>query len=355
MSKTSKRKLDHIRIALEESVESEELNWFGCVKLIHQAAPSISMDEVDPSTTFLGAKISFPLLIEAITGGHKISYEINRTLAKVASEARIPIGVGSQRAALEDSSLVRTYRVVRDEAPNVPVLANLGISHICREEGMELAKRAVDMIDADALAVHINALQELLQPEGGLEESSIIPFLIDLKREIDVPVIVKEVGNGISGELASLLDLIGIEYIDVGGAGGTNWAKIEGLRREDRALSGDFVYWGIPTVVSIYEAASSVRRARIIGSGGVRSGVDMAKAIALGASMTGAARPFLESVVRDGETGLRRRIRAFHESFKICLFLTDSRTVEELRSSKKVIIMGKAFEWIRSRGFREPF
>ena len=351
LNETSRRKLDHIRIAVEESVESEELNWFGFVKLIHQAAPSISLEEVDPSITFLRVKISFPLLIEAITGGHKVSYEINRTLAKIASEAKIPIGVGSQRAALEDSSLVRTYRIVRDEAPDVPVLANLGISHVCRKDGIELAKRAVDMIDADALAVHVNVLQELLQPEGDLEESSVIPFLADLKRELDVPVIVKEVGNGISGELASLLDLIGIEYIDVGGAGGTNWAKIEGLRRKDRSLSGDFVYWGIPTVVSIYEAANSVKRARIIGSGGIRSGVDMAKAIALGASMTGAARPFLEAVVRGGEADLRRKIRAFEESFKICLVLTDSRTVEELRLSKKAILTGKALEWMRSRGF----
>lgn len=331
---TNKRKAEHISIALSDEVDlSLRRNWFDSVWLIHNALPDASFDDVDLKSKFLGYELEAPLLIEGMTGGHDSSLPINEALAKAAQSERIALGVGSQRAALSDESAVRTYRIVRDIASDIPILANLGISHVIGEEGVDNAKRAVDMIDADALAVHLNPLQEIIQPEGDRDLSNSLVAIRDLVRELDVPVIVKEIGSGISRELSLTLKMAGVEYVDVAGQGGTSWALIEGRRSLEGSLERDasikFADWGIPTPISIMKASAT--GLFVIGSGGVRSGLDAAKCIALGARAVGAARPFLIAAVNYGTEGVTRVIKSFKFELKLAAFLTGSLTPDQLR------------------------
>ncbi|RZN59429.1 MAG: type 2 isopentenyl-diphosphate Delta-isomerase [Thermoproteota archaeon] len=350
-NETSKRKIEHIELALLESVERKEMNWFDEVILLHHALPDISPDEIDLSSNFAGKPVKAPIIIEAITGGSDLSKGINEALAIAASEFGVAIGVGSQRAMLEDKSLIDTYKIVRERAPDVPLIANLGMSHISTEKAVENAKAVVEAIEADALAIHLNFLQELLQPEGCREFPELFSNLVDISREVDVPLVVKEVGNGISGEVATLLESAGASYIDVAGAGGTNWAVIEGSRsgglRRDTAYN--FINWGIPTVIGIIEVRKHIKRAKIIGSGGIRTGIDAAKAIALGAHFVGAARPFLVSFKREGLDGIRSLLKRMIEELRLSMALTNSRSVEELRLSRRFVLTGRTLEWALQR------
>lgn len=350
-NETSRRKIEHIELALSEEAERKGMNWFDDVILLHQALPITSPDEVDLSSSFANKPVKAPIIIEAITGGSDPSKRINEALATAASEFGIAMGVGSQRAMLEDRSLIDTYKIVRERAPDVPLIANLGVSHISTEKAVENARAVVEAIEADALAIHLNFLQELIQPEGCRRFSGFLSNLVDISREIGVPLIVKEVGNGISGEAAALLESAGASYIDVAGAGGTNWAVIEGSRSNGlrRDIAYSFVDWGIPTVISIIEARKHLKRAKIIGSGGIRTGVDAAKAIALGAHFVGAARPFLVSFKREGIDGVRSLLKRMIEELRISMALTGSRSVEELRLSRRFILTGKALEWALQR------
>ncbi len=350
---TNRRKVEHIEIALSDDIDlSNSCRWFDFVKLIHNALPDSSFEETNLNWSFLGYELEAPLLIEGMTGGHEASLKINEALARAAQSERVAIGVGSQRAALKDYSVVKTYKIVREIARDVPVIANLGISHILGDEGVDNAKAAVDMIDADAIAIHLNPLQELIQPEGDRDFSDSLISLRDLVRELDVPVLVKEVGSGISYELALTLRKIGIEYIDVAGQGGTNWALIEGKRASsdsiEREASIRFSEWGIPTPISIIEASSS--GLTVIGSGGVRSGLDAAKCIALGANAAGAARPFFKAAVESGAEGVSRKIRSFKFEMKLATFLTGSSTPDQLRLRRAYILLEPLLSMLRIRG-----
>ncbi|RLG48340.1 MAG: type 2 isopentenyl-diphosphate Delta-isomerase [Thermoproteota archaeon] len=269
------------------------------------------------------------------------------------------MGVGSQRAALEDPDLSWTFRVARDEAPDLVLIANIGATHIVGGEGVDRAKRVVDMIEADGLAVHLNPLQEAVQPGGTPSFSDVLPALRDVVSEVGVPVIVKETGAGISAETARLLEMAGVSYIDVAGLGGTNWAIVEGMRescgeimvRLSRSLSS----WGIPVAASIVEVSRALENASVIASGGVRSGVDAAKAIALGADLAGAARPFLRALLERGVEGLVSEVDFFLEGLKRSIMLTGCRTPRELKLRGRFVPLGYLSHWLSWRARRINF
>ncbi|MEM2757154.1 MAG: type 2 isopentenyl-diphosphate Delta-isomerase, partial [Sulfolobales archaeon] len=255
---SSSRKLEHIEVSLKEDVEGPLKTWLECVHLIHNATPELDLSDVDLSLEFLGKKLNLPLVISGMTGGAPGTENINAELARLAESAGIGLGVGSQRAALENESLRYTYTVVREYAPRTPILANIGISEFIRYD-ISLIIKLVDMIGADGLAIHLNVAQELTQPEGSHSFKGFTKKLEKVMIELPVPLVIKEVGFGISKEVAEELNSLGIRYFDVAGAGGTNWVKIEMFRarlRNDRIkekVASELLSWGIPTAASIIE------------------------------------------------------------------------------------------------------
>jgi isopentenyl-diphosphate delta-isomerase len=266
-----------------------------------------------------------------MTGGTEEATRINRNLARAAEETRIAVGVGSQRKALEDSSKIESFRV-RPFAPKVPILANLGAVQLNYGYGIEDCRQAVRMIDADALVLHVNPLQEAIQPEGQTNFSGLLDKIGHLASELEVPVIVKEVGAGISRDVARQLIDRGVSIIDTAGLGGTNWARIEAARAQNDALGELFAGWGIPTPVAI-ERLRGFAELTLIGSGGVRNGVDMAKAIACGADVVGLAYPFLVAADESKEQVVATVHRIVDE-LKICMFCLGVRTIPELQRAK---------------------
>ena len=337
MPKTISRKLEHLRICLEENVEIGGSTGFEDVILTHTAIPELDFEEINIETKFItGAKISAPIMIEGMTGGHKDTLKINSNLAEAAEKANIPIEVGSQRAGLEESTVIETYRIVREKAPSVPVIANIGITTLLEGNPVQKAIEIIDMINANAIAIHLNPLQELLQPEGSKNFKGSLLAIKEVCNAVTIPVIVKEVGTGISGKVASLLERAGVDAIDVAGKGGTNWAYIEGLRRKKPTLSSAFISWGIPTALAVIESAKAVK-VPIIASGGIRSGVDTAKAINLGAEYTGMALPYLRRALESVDAVLDL-IREHILELKIAMFLTGSRNIRELKKAERRII-----------------
>lgn len=302
---------------------------FADVRLVHNALPECDLNTIATTTRFLGHNFSSPLFIAAMTGGHPDTYEVNLHLARAAERFGIGMGVGSQRAALEDPELEGSFTVVREEAPGAFLCANLGIIQL-RDHGGEWADRAVEMIDAQALCIHLNPLQEAIQPEGDHDMSGCLDALRELCSSCSYPVIVKETGGGISCETAKILWSSGVSAIDVGGWGGTNWAAVERVRVQSRAQdeTGDLlIEWGIPTVVSLMEAAPC--GGPVIATGGVRSGIDIAKAVALGADLAGMALPLLKPAMQ-GEEELYKKIESVNHQLRIAMFLTGSATISEL-------------------------
>ena len=346
---TSSRKMDHIRICLDRSVETEP-KPFDDLMLIHKALPEISEAEIDTSCLFLGRKIKAPLMITGMTGGHPEAQEINMNLAEAAQEMGVALGLGSQRAALEDPMQVKTFSMVREVAPDVPIVGNIGAVQL-RESGPEVLDRLAEMIDADAMAVHLNFLQESVQPEGDRDASGVLEAIASARSS--VPVIVKETGAGLSGEVASELLEAGVKIVDVSGVGGTSWSVVEAHRAEETGdleslhMGRIFKSWGIPTPVSIVECAFA--GADVISTGGVRNGIDVAKSLALGASMAGMALPLLAPACRcpkDVEKTLKEYIRALRMS----MFLTGCKDLSRLRSAQ-VVILGRTREILEQRGF----
>lgn len=338
---TSARKLDHLRICREMPVEAGDAG-FGDVMLVHNALPECDMDRVSTLTDFLGHRFGAPLMIAAMTGGHAGTTRINERLAAAAERFGIGIGVGSERAALEDASLAPSYCVVRDAAPSAFVVANLGAVQL-RDHGAEWADRAVDLIGADALAVHLNFLQEAIQPEGDRDATGCLAAIEALCSGAGYPVIVKETGNGISGEVARRLYGAGVAAVDTGGLGGTSWAVIEAVRAGRTGGPGDsrrpsrgevFRDWGIPTVASLIEVARY--GGPVVATGGVRSGLDVAKAVALGADLAGMALPLLGPAA-EGQEALEAVIGRVIDELRVAMFLTGSPTVPALRQARTIV------------------
>lgn len=321
------RKAEHIRLALDAGNQAGR-SFFDDYAFEHQALPEIALDDIDLSVEFLGKRIEAPLLVSCMTGGTEAAGEINRNLARAAEDRRIALGVGSQRKAIEDPLQAASFQV-RDLAPSIPLLANLGAVQLNYGYGIAECRAAVEMIDADALAFHLNVLQEAIQPEGDTDFSGLLTKLGEIARELEVPVIAKEIGCGISGDTARALAEQGIRIIDTAGLGGTSWARIEARRADDVEIGELFVDWGVPTPVSIKEVAA-VQGVTVIGSGGIRSGLDAAKAIALGAHLVGTAYPLLKPATVSAEAVIERVGRIVDE-LRIAMLCVGTRTIDELR------------------------
>jgi len=348
------RKQRHINVALEENVMADVGTGFGDISLIHRALPGIDLKEVKTGTLLFGRRLSAPLIISAITGGTQQAREINGNLASVAEEFRLGIGVGSQRIALEDPSTENTFNIVRELAPSALVMGNIGCPQLSLGWGVGEAQRCVDMIEADALAIHMNPLQEAIQVKGETSYRGILSKVREIVDEVDVPVVMKETGCGVAFEDAVKMEEAGVKGLDVSGVGGTSWAAVEHHIAKEvgdsgREILGQSLWnWGIPTAVSVVETSQSTRL-KIIASGGIRTGADMAKAIALGADAVGMAKPFLEKAVK-GPDALREHINQILLEFKTVMFLTGASSVEDLKRAR-VVIMGRTAQWLQDRGF----
>ncbi len=337
----SDRKLEHLLICENYDVEfRNKTNGFEDIELIHNVLPEINKQEIDLSTDVFGKKLDSPLFITAITGGHPAAKEINKQLAIAAENNGIAMGVGSQRAACEHPELEDTYTIVRENAPDCLLVGNIGAPQL------NLAEKAVEILDADILAIHLNPLQESIQPEGDLDARGYLDLISQITDSISIPVLAKETGCGISAESAKLLVDAGVDYIDIEGAGGTSWAAVETYRAEDRYLGETFWDWGIPTAISTAEVVNAVD-VPVISSGGIRSGLEAAKAIALGADAVGMALPFLKN--SSSQQDLNKFIQRFNDSLRIAMFLVGASNIEELKQSN-LVIRGKTREWLNERG-----
>lgn len=300
---TRNRKDEHIRINLNEDVHSTLTTGFDAYHFLNNALPEIDLVAIDLHTKFLGKNLSAPLLISSMTGGTREGFEINQNLAMAAERAGIAMGLGSQRAGLESVESAKTFSL-RKWAPNLFILANIGAIQLNHGYGLEECKRAVGMAEANALILHLNALQEALQPEGQTNFSGLAKKIEAICKGLDVPVVVKEVGWGISAKTARVLNDLGVACVDVAGAGGTSWSQVERYRNTSESrvrISSHFRDWGIPTAEAVHAIHIDQPTLPIIASGGLRKGLDLAKSIALGATLGGIAGGFLKAATRSSE------------------------------------------------------
>ncbi len=328
---TSTRKKDHIRINLEKSVNSEITTGLEMVRFIHQALPEIDLEETSIEVSLFGKRLTAPILISSMTGGTKQAGRINQILAEAAQEEKIALGLGSQRAGLEKQNLVTSFQV-RKYAPDILLFSNLGAVQLNYGYSVDDCQRAVDQVMADGLFLHLNAVQEAVQPEGDTRFGGLLFKIEEVCRKLSVPVIVKEVGWGISEKAAGMLASAGVAAIDASGAGGTSWSQVEMHRIGDKyqaQTAGAFNDWGIPTAQSIRNIKYAAPTVRIFASGGLRNGVDIAKCVALGADLGGVASPFLKTAVVSTDETIRL-IRCYKREIQICLFATGSRTLADL-------------------------
>lgn len=335
------RKSEHIRICLEEDVEGHGItSGFERYRFVHQALPEINLRDVDTSTELWGRRLRVPLLISSMTGGAPRAQEINRNLAIAAQELGLAMGVGSQRAALQNPELAPTYQV-RRFAPDVALFANIGAIQLNYTYGVDECRRAVDMVEADALILHLNALQEAVQPEGNISFSGLADKIAQVCKQVGVPVIAKEVGWGISADAARLLWEAGVSAIDVAGAGGTSWSQVEMYRiptERGRLIAEAFAGWGIPTAVSLVAVRNRgvpVGR-KLFASGGIRNGIDVAKGIALGADLAGSARPFLRAADLSAEATIELG-GILRDQLRIAMFSIGAADLDHLRGTPHLV------------------
>lgn len=329
------RKREHIDTVLGEDVGAKGLTTgFEQFSFEHNALPEIDLDAIDMSVTVFGRNLSAPFLISSMTGGTDVARDINLRLAEAAQSLGIAMGVGSQRAAIVQPLFEDTFRV-RSVAPDILLFANIGAVQLNYGFGADEAHRAVDMIGADALFLHLNPLQEAVQAGGDRDWSGLLAKISELVSALEVPVVAKEVGNGISADVASKLADAGIAAIDVAGAGGTSWSEVEAYRQTDpavRRVAHSFAGWGIPTAQSLIEVAAVVPQLPVFASGGIRSGIDAAKAVRLGASLAGMAAPVLGTAVKTAAAVTESMETAISE-LRIAMFCTGSRDIAALRSA----------------------
>ncbi len=333
---TKIRKNDHIRINLEENVISNQrTSGFERYAFTHNAVPELNFAEIDSTQICFGKRLQLPLLISSMTGGTAEAGKFNRIFAEAAQATGVAMGLGSQRAAIEDETLTATYQV-RSIAPDILLFANLGAVQLNYGYGLNECQRAVDMVEADALILHFNPLQEAVQPEGDTNFSGLLAKVEAVCRVLPVPVIAKEVGWGFSGKTARQLADAGVAAIDVAGAGGTSWSQVEMYRAKSARLAkvaAAFVDWGIPTAVSIQQCHHAVPDMPIIASGGVQNGIDIAKAIALGAKIGGLAGDFLRAADGGGVEAVVERIETLKDELRIAMFATGAADLKALAST----------------------
>lgn len=327
---TRSRKDDHIRICLKENVEFRKSNGFEHIDLEHKALPEIDKKGMDLSTKFLGKKFSCPLFIEAITGGTEKGGKINKNLAKAAENLGIGMGVGSQRAMLEEPGVKGTF-YVRDVAPSIFLLGNIGAAQIGQYD-IDRILSLVHDIKADGLAVHLNVAQELAQKEGDKSWKGIYKDVEYLCRKAKFPVVVKETGCGISGPLSKKLARAGVKAIDIAGSGGTSWVKVDSFRTNEDV--SHIEEWGIPTAEALADVRKSVR-IPVIASGGIRTGVDVAKAIAMGADLAGMALPLLRPAT-ESSGAVEEHLEKIISQLKDAMFLVGAENLRELKKVRAI-------------------
>jgi len=337
-SQTTSRKQDHVELVVSQQVSHRSVSaGFEHLRFVHNAIPEIALSDVDTSTEFLGKHLDVPILISSMTGGYKDAERINRALAAMSAKYGAAMGIGSARQAFENKIYHNSFKVARKENPLGLIFSNIGaveVARLAKEKKVGTIKMIIDLLEADALIVHLNPLQELMQPEGIADFRGVLAGIELCAKKLGIPIIAKEVGAGISKDAAKRLIEAGVRVIDVAGAGGTSWAGVEILRqkKKDRAKLEPFWDWGIPTLDSL----TQVRELRetmtfgIIASGGIRNGVDIAKTIALGADLTGIAKPFITSFMNDGEKALDRTAEDLVTQLKYSMFLTGSKNLTEL-------------------------
>ncbi len=354
------RKIEHVNIALGQDISvAQRANW-NDVQFVHQALPEIDLDEIDTSVNFLGHSLRYPIFISSLTGGHQDVTSINRNLARAAEHYGLALGVGSQRAAIVNPDVISSYAITREHAPNTFLIANIGAPQLIAQPRhapftIEQVEHAIAMIGANALAVHMNSLQEATQPEGdrrALGEAAALKTLTSL---VDLAVIAKETGAGVCREQALLLRSCGVAAIDVGGAGGSSMPAMEAERSKAR---GDektrnigllFRDWGIATPVSIVEA--SVAHLPLISTGGVRNGLDMARALSLGATLAGMGFPFLKAA-SESYDAVCELLETIVAQLKVAMQLSGAATIAQLRQTD-IVVTGETRNWLTMRGFEE--
>ena len=351
-TRTSSRKQQHVEITLAKDVSFRTKSaGFERFEFLHNALPELNFSEIDMSASFLGKKLSFPLIISSMTGGYKDALRINRQLAEVCAEKGVAMGVGSQRQAMEDSTYHRSFSVVREVAKDIPLFGNIGAAEVAQLKDASKVQHLIDLIHADGFAVHLNPLQEFLQPEGSPNFRGVLKGIEMLVKQLSIPVIVKEIGAGISANVAKRLIDVGVKIIDVAGAGGTSWAGVEIIRRKNEngkwkngkggdSFDSGFWDWGIPTVDALRQVSnlkSQTPDLTVVSSGGINGGTEIAKSLAFGADLAGAARPMLKALKSGGKKALIQKIDVWVMEVKGAMFLTGSRTISELQKQQLVI------------------
>ena len=347
------RKADHIKINLEQDVRSALTTGLEKYHFVHEALPELDLTRLDTTLNLFGKTLSAPILISSMTGGTEEAGEINQRLAEAAREVGVAMGVGSQRTALEHPEQVPTFAVTRKTAPDILLFANLGAVQLNYGYALDHCRRAVDMLQADALILHLNPLQEAVQAGGNVNFEGLAKKIEEISKKLEVPVIVKEVGWGISERTAKILSDCGVSAIDVAGAGGTSWSQVEMHRAPDeftRQLAATFVGWGIPTADSILNVKKAVPEMTVFASGGLKDGLDIAKCIALGASLGGMAGQFLKAAanqerpnrsgrpVRSPVENVVEMMKLTKRQIEVTMFACGTATLDKLRQDKLVVV-----------------
>ena len=352
---TEKRKAEHIRICLNQNAQARHgTTGFEDAHLVHKALPEIDKQSIDLSTTVFGHKFAAPLIVGAMTGGTAEATRINAAIAEAVEKLQLGMGVGSQRAAIENAKLEKTFAIARKKAPTAFLIANIGGIQLVHGYGVKEVKKAIEIIDADAVAIHLNPLQEAVQPEGQTNFKGVLEKIGEIASAVDKPIIVKETGSGIAAEDARKLEAAGVKGIDIGGAGGTSFAAVEyyrakGQENDVQRLLGDaFWDWGTPTAASLAETTQTVK-IPVIASGGLRSGADVAKALALGASLASLSQPVLQAAIK-GAKDTESILSFLMEELRNVMFLVGAEKVSSL-AKVPVVVTGKTAEWLKTRGF----
>ena len=358
---TNDRKIEHIQVICEQAEVERHGNHFDAVHLLHRGLPECDYDEVDPSVDWLGKTLSFPLLISSMTGGdHRLLRDINRRLVQAAEATGVAMAVGSQRVMLQNAAAAECFEL-RSFAPSVPLIANLGAVQLNELDGVQACNQAIDVLGADGIYLHCNPLQEIIQPEGDRNFKGLFAHIKQLSQALSVPVLLKEVGCGLSKADIELCIQAGVKWVDVAGRGGTSWSRIEHHRaqqwqeRSKVGASGDssdgrsspsggddalgllFQDWGIPTPLALQMAAPYANQVGIIASGGIRNGIDMVKSVVLGAHVCGLARPFLEPAMESTEAVIDT-IERLRQAFKTAMFLMGVTSVDRLRGQTQLLL-----------------
>ena len=360
IDEVKQRKIEHVNIALGQDISAaQSANW-NDVQFVHQALPEVDLDEIDTSVSFLGHRLRYPIFISSLTGGHDDVISINRNLARAAEHYCLALGVGSQRAGIVNPEVISSYAITREHAPKTYLIANIGAPQLIAQAHhapftIEQVEHAVTMIGANALAVHMNSLQEATQPEGDRRTVGEAAALKTLTEKVSVPVIAKETGAGVCREQALLLRSCGVAAIDVGGAGGSSMSALEAERSKARGDARThnigllFRNWGIATPVSIIEA--KVARLPLISTGGVRTGLDMARALALGATLVGIGFPFLKAASQSYDA-VCELLETIVAELKVAMQLSGAASLEQLQQTD-LVVTGETRNWLSMRGFEE--